>query len=660
MIKKNLLKKALSVAMSAALIGTTLFTGNTASAATSEPLIKDKTYASDAGYIQTFFAADYMKDGNNAFELKFEYTKLGTSFAEDNTIGYNNTLQFVVFDSSWGGWEPTVIGPNGVDEEGKAEPELGKEYTVKVPFSTIESKLSTGKQVQGINLQTGGVLGAEIKINSLTYVSEDRVSTPVTIEGAWHKTSDEAVDCGTMKVTEGTAYVATNPWNIVISGLDLDDFSKPVIAVKVEYGEIKDGPIYPQAEILDAAGDPIKVNYPPINEAGEATYLTALEPDMQTLTLAYDMCTVKEVRIYNEAQSSAENVYDLTNENIIENMGAGWNLGNALESVNDQGVTDETAWGNPLMDTNYLFKLVSEAGFKTVRIPVSWNDGVKVNGNSYEFTPKFDTILNRVQEVVDMARDYNLFVIINIQHDGADDVPGFWLDVDASNQTGIRAAFEAVWSRIADKFKDYDQHLMFESMNEVMEKGNYGTPSDTTWNNINYLNQLFVDTVRNKGGHNDVRFLLVPGYNTDINQTVTDKFELPTNGRDSDYIMVSVHFYDPYNFTLNTGAGSTTKCTDDELAAIGTQFAKLKTKFVDEGIPVVVGEFCALDKGNIPEIKEYISTVVNDAQNDGLALIYWDNGYTAKDGSALWNRHTYAETALGKALIPILTATKSE
>lgn len=662
MIKK-FLKRTVSIVMSAAMVATTMFAGNTASAATSDPLISNKTVASDAGYIQTFLATDYMKDGNTGFKITFKYTKLGTGFAENNKVGYNNSLQFVVFDSSWGGWEPTNIGPNGYDKDTEVIPEVGKEYTVNVPFSVIESKLSTGKQVQGINLQTGGVAGGTIEIVSLSYDSEDRVSAPVTIEGAWHKTGnadDTEEQYGTMRVTEGTAYVATNPWNIAISGLDLDDFSKPVIAVTVEYGEIENGPIYPQAEVLNAAGNPIKVNYPPINEAGQATYVTALTPDMQSLTLAYDQCTVKEVQIYNQAASIAENVYDLTNDDIVQAMGAGWNLGNALDSVDENGNTGETLWGNPKMDTNYLFKLVSEAGFKTVRIPVSWVDGVKVNGDSYEITSRFNAILDRVQEVVDMARDYNLFVIINLQHDGADNVKGFWLDVDAKNQTGIRAAFADVWGRIADRFKDYDQHLIFESMNEVMEKDNYDkTPQDETWNNINFLNQSFVNTVREAGSHNDVRFLLVPGYNTNINQTVTDQFELPTNGRNSDYIMVSVHFYDPYNFTLNTGAGSTTKCTPEELAAIGTQFAKLNTKFVKEGVPVVVGEFSAANKGNIPEITEYISTVVKEAQDNGLAYAYWDNGSTGENGTALWNRHTFAETALGKALIPVLTAPKT-
>lgn len=662
-MKSKKLKKLLGVALSAVMLGTTLFTGNIAKADTSAPLIEDLTVDGDAGYIQTFPKTDYMSSGKNGFQLKFEYTKLGT-ITEENDLGYNNTLQFVVFDSNWGGWEPTTIGPNGYDKTAAVTPKLNTEYTVDVPFSVIESKLSTDLPVQGINIQTGAISDCKIKINSLTYADVDEVVTPVEskpvlIEGAWHKTGDESVNCGTMKVIEGTAAVNANAWNIGISNLNVATFEQPMIAVTVEYGEIADPPIYPQSEVLDSNYNPIVPNYPQVTQAGEATYLTEISKSTWSVYLAYDTCTVKKVQIFDYAESYATEVFDLTNADISGAMGAGWNLGNALDAVTEKGVVSETAWGNPEV-TKYLFKVVSEAGFKTVRIPVSWVDAVSVTSDGYKTTEKFKTTLDRVQTVVDWAIDYDLFVIINIQHDGADDVKGSWLDVDdAENQKGIRAAFAGVWGEIADRFKDYDQHLIFESMNEVMEQGNYDAPSQTTWDNINYLNQSFVDTVRGKGGHNDVRFLLVPGYNTNIDQTVTDNFKVPTYKGSKAGIMVSVHYYDPYNFTLNTGEGSRPSVTNTQLTAIGTQFEKLKAKFVDNGIPVVVGEFGAVNKGNIPNIKTYIENVVTQARENGLAYIYWDNGYTGEYGMGLWNRYTYGESELGEALIPILTASKS-
>lgn len=657
MIRSKKLRKILSVVMSAAMLGTTLLAGDTASATESDSLVSGE-YDGGYNYIQTFMKSDYLNGGNNAFQIKFEYTELGTVDADDD-LGYNNSLQFLVFDTSWGGWNPTAIGPNGYDQTAAVEPEKNVEYTVTVPFSVIEGKLSTDNQAYGINLQTGGVTGSKIKINSLSYISEERISSPVVIEGAWTKTGnveDTEEDYGTMSVKSGSAYVSTNAWNIAVSGLDVDDFTSPIVAVTVEYGEIENGPIYPQAEVLNSEGNPIVQNYPQVSAAGDVTYLTSIPKTTQSLTLAYDTCTVKKVEIYDEDEDYSTTVDDLTNATITEAMGAGWNLGNALDAVTDDGVTDETAWGNPVINKR-LFKVVSEAGFKTVRIPVSWVDGVTVNGDNYTINNKFDTILDRVQKVVDMARDYDMFVIINIQHDGSEGITGRWLDVDASNQTGIRAAFAEVWGKIAERFKCYDQHLIFESMNEVMEEGNYDTPIDTTWTNINTLNQLFVDTVRGTGCNNLTRFLLVPGYNTNIDQTDTDKFEMPEYNNSTAYEMVSVHFYDPYNFTLNTGDGSKTTTTTAERNAIGTQFNKMKTKFVDNGIPVVVGEFGAVDKNNHSAIKTYISRVVSEAKAKGLGYIYWDNGYTGENGMGLWNRYTYAQSELGKVLIPVLTNT---
>lgn len=666
MIKFKKIRKALSVVMTAAMLGVTVFTGSavsTADAATSASLISGEfeRTSENNGYITTCYQWDYLKDGYNAFELKYKYTDLGT-LAEDDTVGYDNTLCFKVFDSDWQGWNATAVGPNYNKEEGEARitPTVGPEYTVTIPFRDIERKLSTDKPVLGINLEMGEIAGCKVQITSLCYTETTLKSESVVMEGAWHKTSnadDTEEQYGSMQVTDGFAYVNANPWNIGVSGFDVHEFTSPIVAVTVEYGTITNGPIYPQAEVLKEDGTPVQANYPQVSEAGEVTYLTSIPTSTKAVTLAYDTCTVKKVEIYDEAEVVAAEptpVGGLTNANIIENMGAGWNLGNALDSVTANGETDETAWGNPQVNKR-LFKLVAAAGIKTVRIPVSWVDAVTVNGDTYTIdATRFAAILARTKEVVDMARAYDLFVIINIQHDSSEDVAGRWLDIDAENQTGIRAAFAEVWARIAEAFKNYDEHLIFESMNEVMENGHYDTSADTTWTNINFLNQSFVNVVRGKGAKNLTRFLLIPGYNTNINQTVAGKFVMPTYNGSSDKIMVSVHFYDPYDFTLNTGNGSTTSTTSTERDAIATQFEKMKTAFVEKGIPVVVGEFGAVNKNNTRFIRQYIMEVVKQAKEKGLGYIYWDNGYTGENGMGLWNRYTYAQSELGKTVIPLL------
>lgn len=672
MIKFKKIRKALSVVMTAAMLGVTVFTGSavsTADAATSASLISGEfeRTSENNGYITTCYQWDYLKDGYNAFELKYKYTDLGT-LAEDDTVGYDNTLCFKVFDSDWQGWNATAVGPNYNKEEGEERitPTVGPEYTVTIPFRDIERKLSTDKPVLGINLEMGEIAGCKVQITSLCYTETTLESESVVMEGAWHKTSnadDTEEQYGSMQVTDGFAYVNANPWNIGVSGFDVHEFTSPIVAVTVEYGTITNGPIYPQAEVLKEDGTPVQANYPQVSEAGEVTYLTSIPTSTKAVTLAYDTCTVKKVEIYDEDEVVAAEptpVGGLTNANIIENMGAGWNLGNALDSVTAEGKTDETAWGNPEVNKR-TFKLLAAAGIKTVRIPVSWVDAVTVNGDSYTIDEtRFADILARVKEVVDMARAYDLFVIINIQHDSSEDVARRWLDIDAGNQTGIQAAFANVWDRIAEEFKDYDDHLIFESMNEVMEQGKYNAPSaekaDAIWANINFLNESFVNTVRAKGQKNLNRFLLIPGYNTNINQTVAGKFVMPKykGNNSSDKIMVSVHFYDPYDFTLNTGEGSKTFTSVPERNAIATQFGKMKEKFVDKGIPVVIGEFGAVNKNNTSQIRIYITEVVKQAKAMKLGYVYWDNGYTGENGMGLWNRYTYAQSELGKVVLPIL------
>lgn len=143
----------------------------------------------------------------------------------------------------------------------------------------------------------------------------------------------------------------------------------------------------------------------------------------------------------------------------------------------------------------------------------------------------------------------DLYVIINMHGDGYHSVDGGWLFCDGSNQTAIRAKYKACWKQIATRFRSYDQHLIFESMNEEYD-GTYGTPNRTYYENINQLNQIFVDTVRTSGGNNAKRWLMLPGWNTNINYTVGDYgFRVPTDNNctaGGKRIMISVHYYDPW------------------------------------------------------------------------------------------------------------------
>ncbi|MCI8562686.1 MAG: cellulase family glycosylhydrolase [Lachnospiraceae bacterium] len=357
-----------------------------------------------------------------------------------------------------------------------------------------------------------------------------------------------------------------------------------------------------------------------------------------------------------DTKASAASFQELNQSQIVEAMGAGWNLGNQLESVIN-GIPHETNWGNPTISEN-LIKAVKNAGFKSIRVPVSYFSKIG-GGPSYTIDAAW---LNRVQEVVDMCIKYNLYVIINIHGDGYNTIDGGWLLCNAADQAAVRKKYEACWKQIANKFKDYDQHLIFESMNEEFD-GTYGTPNRTYYANINSLNQIFVDTVRKTGGNNAKRWLMLPGWNTDIEYTVGDYgFVIPSDNYRSSTIpsnekriMISVHYYSPYDFCLAENGSYTqwgVAATDSskvpgysDEASLKDAFGRLKSKFTSKGYPVVIGEYGAVDKSHHDSQNavcriDFAAKVCGYARQNGCVPVWWDNGVNGAYGLGLFNRNT--------------------
>lgn len=184
-------------------------------------------------------------------------------------------------------------------------------------------------------------------------------------------------------------------------------------------------------------------------------------------------------------------------------------------------------WNNKFPISKPLFDTVKASDFDTVRIPVSYMDKIGNEASGYKIEEAW---LNRVQEVVDLAINAGLLVVIDIHHDGSDGVQEKWIDISSDDFETVQTKFTAVWSQIADKFSGYDQRLMFESMNEIKISGQENA-SDDAYNKINALNQAFVTAVRNAGGKNTDRVLIISGYNTDINVTVNSNFVKPADNK---------------------------------------------------------------------------------------------------------------------------------
>lgn len=360
----------------------------------------------------------------------------------------------------------------------------------------------------------------------------------------------------------------------------------------------------------------------------------------------------------SEAKDTAKKWTELDQTQITEAMGLGWNLGNQLEASSG-GLPSETCWGNPEI-TKELIDTVKAQGFKTVRIPVSYLDMIG-DGPDY----KIDTDwLDRVQEVVDYVVDNDMFAIVNMHGDGYYTVDHSWLLCAEGDdkQTEIKDKYGKVWTQIADRFKDYDQHLIFESMNEEFNN-DYGKPDANAYENINAYNQIFVDSVRATGSNNEKRWLLLPGWNTNIEYTAGDdyNFKIPTdNGckADGKRIMISVHYYDPFNFTIDENKTAKTqwgkyavKNYDNwgQEDYVDSQMALLNEKFVSQGYPVVIGEFGAQDKtekfADYNEFRRYWAEyLIKAAKKNGVVCVYWDNGYNGNKGFGIINRFDYTIT----------------
>lgn len=327
-----------------------------------------------------------------------------------------------------------------------------------------------------------------------------------------------------------------------------------------------------------------------------------------------------------ETQQTDSAYSSMTSQEIVSAMKLGWNLGDTLDScqadrdgdglINEHAAEgeepDETLWGNPPA-TKELFQALWDSGVNAVRIPVTWRDHIDEQGNVSE------AWMNRVQEVVDYAYGIGMFVIINIHHDGGGDPQfGAWICNAATDYEGTLARYKTLWTQIADRFKDYDERLIFESMNEV---GFDSLSQNKAYETLNNLNQEFVNLIRSSGGNNSARHLLIAGYWTDIARTCDSRFVMPRD--EAGRCIVSVHYYTPWDFcTTNIKNEWGTKAEQQEMERL---IGMMKTNFVDKGVPVIIGEYAA--SGNdFNSCVFFCEKLVKLCHDYGIATFLWDNG----------------------------------
>ncbi|OQP60550.1 dihydroxy-acid dehydratase [Niastella vici] len=312
----------------------------------------------------------------------------------------------------------------------------------------------------------------------------------------------------------------------------------------------------------------------------------------------------------------------------------GWNIGNTLEATGG-----ETGWGNPLITESYV-KAVKQLGFTAIRIPCAWN--LHIDNSA---TAHIDqNWVNRVKEVVGYCVNNGMYVMLNIHWDGG------WLENNISKlkQDSVSAKQKALWEQIATAMRDFDEHLMFASANE---------PAADNAEEMGVLavyHQTFVDAVRSTGGKNSYRVLILQGPSTSMSLTYDLMNTLPKDPV-TNRLMVEVHNYTPAQFCfLNQdvswgkmayywGNGYHSSIEPDRNATYGEEndhiadYNKMKTKFVDKGIPVLMGEYGAYRRdgsANIPKelalhnasVDYWITFTTKEALARGIKPFWWDTG----------------------------------
>ena len=338
---------------------------------------------------------------------------------------------------------------------------------------------------------------------------------------------------------------------------------------------------------------------------------------------------------------------NITSLQLAQEMAPGWNLGNSLEAIGG-----ETNWGNAAA-TQGMLSAVKAAGYNSVRIPMSWKQYANSSDNIRS------DWMARVTEVVNYARNAGLYAVINIHWDGG------WMQPNYATQAMANARIQKFWTQIANNFKNYDDHLLFAGLNEVMVDGDYGTPTNEYTTVQNGFNQVFVNAVRTTGGNNATRHLVVQAFNTNVDWAM-NYFTVPSDSA-ANRLMLEIHYYDPYDFTLNTGNDNiwqwgsiATSASNTETWAnesyVDSKFDQLNQRFISGmGMPVIMGEYAAMSRLSVDSSQKYRTYwdqyITRSARQRGVVPMYWDDGYSSNHSSGQFNR------ASGAQYFPTLTST---
>lgn len=320
---------------------------------------------------------------------------------------------------------------------------------------------------------------------------------------------------------------------------------------------------------------------------------------------------------------------DITTMELVKDMGVGINLGNTYEACGDwiaqygNGTVNSyvTAWGSPVI-TKKIIQGYANEGFGVLRVPVAWS-----NMMAADYTINAD-YLKSVKQTVDWALESDMYVILNIHYDNG------WFAKFSTEKDECMKKYKRIWTQLCSAFSGYDDYLMFESLNEegcwddIWNRYGGTNGKQQAYDLLNEINQTFVDLVRASGGNNANRHLLIAGYGTDLDLTCDSMFKMPNDSKNR--CAVSVHYYIPSTFCIleedaSWGKVRTTWGTVSDRTQLTNYMNKLKTTFVDKGVPVIIGEYgCPTKNKEADSVRAFISTVCAAACERDMCPVLWD------------------------------------
>ena len=316
--------------------------------------------------------------------------------------------------------------------------------------------------------------------------------------------------------------------------------------------------------------------------------------------------------------AEAKDPFDISPVDFVQRIGAGWNLGKALENHTKaySSVYEQETDFVKVETSQEMIDLVANAGFNAVRIPVSFtHQTVKTAAGNYVIKTEY---LSRIKAVANMCFKNNMFVIIN--HSGDDRE---WLNISVSDEKceEVKKQYQQTWQQVGEYFKDFDEKLIFEGGNEWVAERHFdgcGTGNDYCWwgcsqatfDRQNELYQIFVDTVRATGGNNDRRFLMLPTYGAQWYEHQISKLLIPNNDK---HILIDIHWY-------NTGDQMKANIVDDYVS----KWIKLAK---EKGFGVVIGECGFYDNVSASTKENRANSFVKKVRGEyKIPMFLWDDG----------------------------------